>query len=212
MGVCAEGCAGTPALAAAAGPVAGCVVGGAAGTALGLAVGWAYGDIAGWTCGVVFGLAVAIIAGSAVASAATLAPSFLDRLDPSNRIMCGLFLLAICWLSVGTLFFYGFQPDFDDIRNPFVYSFYFCVNAGLGVGNVPVKPTRWFTRIFAAGHCLVGNALIVGGICVYYSVHSDLVVKRMALTPDGEEKIRRRNMLWHLFGFLGLVAAGATIA
>ena len=112
-------------------------------------------------------------------------------LDPAQIVLLEIGILVVVWLTVGTVVFALNQPNFDAIADRWIYSFFFCVNAGLGVGNVPLEPTRWYTKLIASAFCFVGHTMVIGGAAVYFAVQSDTVMKKVALSPVREEQVRR---------------------
>lgn len=116
------------------------------------------------------------------------------------------------YAPLGTVVFALNQPNFDAIADRWIYSFFFCVNAGLGVGNVPLKPTKWYTKLIASAFCFCGHTMVIGGAAVYFAVQSDTVMKKVALGPVREEQVRRQRLLYHGAIFLAFVMLGVLIA
>ena len=133
-------------------------------------------------------------------------------LDPAQIVLLEIGILVVVWLTVGTVVFALNQPNFDAIADRWIYSFFFCVNAGLGVGNVPLEPTRWYTKLIASAFCFVGHTMVIGGAAVYFAVQSDTVMKKVALSPVREEQVRRQRLLYHFSVFLFFVLVGVAIA
>ena len=73
-----------------------------------------------------------------------------------------LIVSLIIWWLAGTLFYYLYQGF------SLVYSFYYAINVGLGIGNCPYQPDKTWSRLYTIFHCIAGSSLIYGGVSTVF--------------------------------------------
>ena len=147
-------------------------------------------------------------------------------LEQRSKIAPGLvqvadlaFALAV-WLFLGTAFFYCCQPEWS-----LVYSFYYAVNVGFGVGSAPKQSTKTYVMLFTCWHCITGSILIVGGISVVFKESTERIRDSVApvrpplpghedssSSSDDEKKAEVRSEMLEMLGAFYGVALVAGVA
>lgn len=155
-----------------------------------------------------------------------------DRGDPLRVALTDLFVLTAAWLVFGILVFYYGQADWS-----LVYSFYYAVNVGFGVGSAPKQATRDLCKLYTCWHCVTGSILVVGGIGIVFKEQTkrirDTIARSDAPPPsdkaaskgessdsepesasDGEGGAEAESEMFHVLGaFYGVaVLAGMGVA
>ena len=119
-----------------------------------------------------------------------------DALEPIEQLCTDMGLMIIVWLLCGVAFYTVCNEGWD-----ILYSTFFAVNVGLGVGYgqkmLQYSTTKYFTCVFA----LVGTSLISGALALFYDLLGTRI-KTSSLRLSGDQP----NMRVMCFGLIHIPA------
>lgn len=110
---------------------------------------------------------------------------FRGSLLPIEQLCFDMGLMLVVWLLCGVTFYYTCDEGWS-----LLYSWFFAVNVGLGVGYgqhmLTLDSTKYFTCVFA----LVGTSLISGALALFYDLLGQRI-KSQSISVDGDANHRK---------------------
>ena len=137
---------------------------------------------------------------------------FRDSCSPATLLGVDLLVIVGTWVCTGTAVFHFAEQK--SLRSEFTgaYSFYYAMDIGLGVGNVPYQPTLGWVEVFECFYCCCGNCLVVGGLGVYFRILHERSEQHLVFGAGPSERPWLTKKFIFGFAYAVVVTYGCLVA